>query len=244
MGAPEHAAAKYLMLYEWQFLEQMLVFESRELEIILLSSSKMMILRLQQRPEGRNLEAVAKEQISEAMCRVKEEQAHANTRLEQLDKEVRSWMTEYWGLTEDSLEARMFSDPVRLLWKQLIDDMEGNKQDALEENSCSPVLPESENDDFLTKTLDTLFVALEESNSPTDKWEAFKRAEQANGTQRDTLTGQLREDVQTMEKWLELFIPAVHVAVEQRHVLRAYDDVLRGCTNLGSGTQQVRQTSS
>ncbi|KAF9487831.1 hypothetical protein BDN71DRAFT_575025 [Pleurotus eryngii] len=45
-GTPERAAEKYLMLYEWQFLEWMLVYENRELEIILLSSSKTMILRL------------------------------------------------------------------------------------------------------------------------------------------------------------------------------------------------------
>ncbi|KAG9223368.1 hypothetical protein CCMSSC00406_0009259 [Pleurotus cornucopiae] len=250
LGAPERAAAKFLMLYEWQFLEHMLVYESRELEIILLSSSKTMILRLQQRPEGRNLDALGKEQISEAIRRVKDEQAHANRRLHQLDGEVRSWITEYWGLTEDSLEActQMFSNPIQLLWEQLIDDMEGNKENALEENSCPPALPESEYDDFLTKTLATLSDALEKSNSPTEKWDAkrseFERAEQVNAAQRDDMTGQLREDVQTMGKWLELFIPAVQVVVEQREVLHAYDDVRNGCTDFGSGAQQVRQTSS
>ncbi|KDQ30152.1 hypothetical protein PLEOSDRAFT_1081735 [Pleurotus ostreatus PC15] len=233
LGAPERAAAKFLMLYEWQFLEHMLVYESRELEIILLSSSKTMILRLQQRPEGRNLDALGKEQISEAIRRVKDEQAHANRRLHQLDGEVRSWITEYWGLTEDSLEActQMFSNPIQLLWEQLIDDMEGNKENALEENSCPPALPESEYDDFLTKTLATLSDALEKSNSPTEKWDAKR-------TQRDDMTGQLREDVQTMGKWLELFIPAVQVVVEQREVLHAYDDVRNGCTDFGSGAQQ------
>ncbi|KAF9490304.1 hypothetical protein BDN71DRAFT_1592975 [Pleurotus eryngii] len=233
------------MLYEWQFLERMLIYESRELEIILLSSSKTMILRLQQRPEGRNLDAMAKEQISEAMCRVKDEQAHANTRLEQLDGEVRSWITDYWGLTEDSLEActRMFSDPIRPLWKQLIDDMEGNKENALEKNSCPPALPESDHGYFLTKTLEALVGTLKNSNSLTDiereaKRSKFERAEQANAAQRDTMTGQLREDVQTMGKWLELFIPAVQVTVEQREFLHAYDDVRRGCSDFGSGAQQ------
>ncbi|KAJ8703390.1 hypothetical protein PTI98_002013 [Pleurotus ostreatus] len=243
MGTPEHAAAKYLMLYEWQFLEQMLVYESRELEIILLSSSKTMILRLQQRPEGRNLDAVAKEQISEAMRRVKDEQAHANERLKQLDGEMGSWITDYWGLTDDSLEAcmPMFSNPIRRLWKQFIDDMEGHKENALEENS-PPALPESEYNPFLTKTLAALFGVFASSNSPTEKWDAkqskFGSAEQANAAQRDTMIGQLGVDVQTMEEWLELFIPAVHVALEHRDLLCAYDDVLRGCTNLGSGTQQ------
>lgn len=239
------------MLYEWQFLERMLVYESRELEIILLSSSNTMILRLQQRPEGRNLDAMAKEQISEAMRRVKDEQAHANRRLEQLDEEVQSWITDYWGLMEDSLEActRMFSNPIRLLWKQLIDDMEGNKENALEENSCPPTLSESEYGYFLTKTLEDLVGALKNLNSLTDiereaKRSKFVRVEQANAAQRDTMTRQLHRDVQTMEKWLELFILAVHIAVEQRDVLRTYDDVRNACTDFRSGAQQVRQTSS
>ncbi|KAF4584640.1 hypothetical protein EYR40_004629 [Pleurotus pulmonarius] len=252
VGTPEHAAAKYLMLYEWQFLEQMLVYESRELEIILLSSSKMMILRLQQRPEGRNLDAVTKEQISEAMRRVKDGQAHANTSLEQLDKEAQSWITDYWGLTQDSLEesTRMFSDPIRQLWEQIIADMKtmlgtistgGDEKNVLENDNRPPSL--SGYDNFLNKALDALVDTLK-LTSPTDEWQTkrdgFKRAEEANAAQRDPMTKQLRKDVQTMEEWLELFIPAVHVAVEQCHVLCAYDDVLRGCTNLGSGTPQVR----
>lgn len=191
------------MLYEWQFLEQMLVYESRELEIILLSSSNTMISWLQQRRVGQNLDAVKleNEQKSEAMRRVKEEQAHANERLEHLEKEVQSWITGYWGLTEDSLKecTPVLLDPIRKLWKQIIHDMKSNKR--------PPAL--SGYDVFLKKTLDELVGTMR----PTDIWKKkrsqFEEAQGTNAARQDAMTEQLRNDVQTMGKWLDLFISDV-----------------------------------
>ncbi|KAF4584645.1 hypothetical protein EYR40_004633 [Pleurotus pulmonarius] len=197
VGTPEHTAAKYLMLYEWQFLERMLLHESRKLETILLLSSEAMIKRLKQRPNDRILDAMRKEQVSKATRRVKDEQVHANRRLEQFNEEVQSWITDYWGLAESALEActRMISDPIQQLWGQIIADMKRDKH---------PPAP-SEYNSFLKKTLDPLVSTTDRK----DKRSKFEEAEQANAAQRDAMIRQLHEDIQTMGKWLELFISAV-----------------------------------
>ncbi|KAL0952238.1 hypothetical protein HGRIS_006528 [Hohenbuehelia grisea] len=77
VGTEAAHLGRLLVLYEWQFMEQMLVYESRQLETILLSSSQTMILRLEQKAAGRLAAALAKEQTSRAVRRVSNEQARA-----------------------------------------------------------------------------------------------------------------------------------------------------------------------
>lgn len=151
-----------------------------------------MISRLQ-RPDDRNLDAMAKEQISEATRRVKDEQVHANRRLEQLNKEVQSWITDYWGFTEASPEVRIqvFSDPIQGLWERINADMKSSE-------APSP----SEYGYVLKITLDVLSST---TNEREEKRSTFEEAEQANAAQRDAMIQQLCEEVRTMKEWLELF---------------------------------------
>ncbi|KAL0957238.1 hypothetical protein HGRIS_001052 [Hohenbuehelia grisea] len=102
----------YLLLYEWQFLERILVYESRELEIILLSSTKTMLSRLQQRPgTGRDQKDLEKEQKYRAVRRVKEEMQRVHDRFKKL-------------LTDDSEALKL----VLKKWEHLLRDIENPPQ--------------------------------------------------------------------------------------------------------------------